>query len=48
MRYEIAKLLGYNTYADYSLEDTMAQTPANVYKLLNQLRDAYKPAWKRS
>lgn len=47
MRYEIAKLLGYNTYADYSLEDTMAQTPANVYKLLNQLRDAYKPAWKK-
>ena len=25
----------------------MAQTPANVYKLLNQLRDAYKPAWKK-
>lgn len=47
VRYEIAKLLGYNTYADYSLEDTMAQTPANVYKLLNQLRDAYKPAWKK-
>lgn len=44
LRREIANLLGYKTYADYSLERTMAQTPANVYGLLDQLRDAYRPA----
>ncbi len=47
VRRQIAKLLGYDSYAAYSLEDTMAQTPENVYKLLDQLRDAYKPAWKK-
>lgn len=44
VRRQIANLLGYKTYADYSLERTMAQTPANVYNLLDQLRDAYRPA----
>ena len=44
VRREIANLLGYKTYADYSLERTMAQTPQNVYGLLDQLRDAYRPA----
>lgn len=47
VRRQIAKLLGYDSFAAYSLEDTMAQTPENVYKLLGQLRDAYKPAWKK-
>ncbi len=47
VRRQIAKLLGYDSFAAYSLEDTMAQTPENVYKLLDQLRDAYKPAWKK-
>lgn len=42
-RLEIANLLGYKTFADYTLEHTMAKTPANVYNLLNQLLDAYKP-----
>lgn len=46
-RRKIANLLGYKTYADYSLERTMAENPANVYKLLNELRDAYLPAQKR-
>lgn len=45
-RLKIANLLGYDTYADYVLEKTMAQTPENVYKLLYSLRDAYLPAQK--
>lgn len=43
-RLQLANLLGFNTYADYALENTMAQTPGNVYNLLNELRDAYRPA----
>ncbi len=45
-RLAIANLLGYKTYADYSLANTMAAKTENVYKLLNSLRDAYKPAQK--
>ena len=47
VRLEIAKLLGSKTYADHGLQRTMAETPENVYKLLGQLRDAYKPAMQR-
>ena len=43
IRLEIAQLLGYKNYAEYVLEHKMAKTSANVYKLLNQLLDAYKP-----
>lgn len=43
-RRQLANLLGYKTYADYQLVNTMAENPANVYKLLNELRDAYRPA----
>lgn len=43
-RRQLANLLGYKTYADYQLVNTMAGTSANVYKLLNELRDAYRPA----
>lgn len=43
-RLELANLMGFETYADYSLEHTMAQTPEKVYELLYQLRDAYRPA----
>lgn len=46
-RLKIANLLGYPTYAHYSLENTMAGTPENVYQLLNSLRDAYRPAQQR-
>lgn len=46
-RMKIANLLGYKTYADYSLVRTMAENPTNVYNLLNQLRDAYMPAWQK-
>lgn len=44
VRREIANLLGSPTYAQHSLRHTMAQKPENVYNLLNQLRDAYRPA----
>lgn len=47
VRLEIARLLGAKSYADHSLKRTMAETPENVYKLLDQLRDAYKPALKK-
>ncbi len=43
-RLKLANLLGYKTYADYSLATTMAANPDNVYRLLNSLRDAYRPA----
>lgn len=39
-----ANLLGYETYADYALRFRMAEKPSNVYKLLNDLQEAYKPA----
>ena len=42
-RLALAKLFGKKTYADKSLYKTMAETPENVYKLLDQLRDAYMP-----
>ena len=43
IRRETAQLLGYHTYADYVLVKRMASNVANVYKLLEELIDAYKP-----
>ena len=43
LRREIAQLLGYDTYADYVLTHRMASNTANVYKLLDDLIEAYKP-----
>ena len=43
LRRELAQLLGYRTYADYVLKHRMASSVANVYKLLDDLIDAYKP-----
>lgn len=37
LRLEKANLMGYSTYADYSLEETMAKNPKGVYELLNKL-----------
>lgn len=41
---EIAQLLGYDNFAEYNLKERMAQNSDAVYKLLNQLLDAYTPA----
>lgn len=47
LRLEEARLLGYNTYADFKLARTMAKTPAAALRLLDNLRDAYLPALER-
>lgn len=43
LRREVAQLLGYETYADYVLKKRMATNVQNVYNLLYDLIDAYKP-----
>ena len=43
LRARQAQLMGYDTYAAYSLEKTMAKTPDNVYAFLRQLIAAYTP-----
>jgi len=43
LRREIAQLLGFKTYADYVLSRRMAGNVRGVYRLLNELIDAYKP-----
>lgn len=43
LRREVAQLLGSRTYADYVLKKRMAGNKRNVYKLLNELTEAYKP-----
>lgn len=40
-RMQIANLLGYADFASYTLKAKMAKNPDNVYKLLNELYDAY-------
>ena len=44
---ELARLMGYANYADYTLQERMAQDTAHVYQLLNQLLEAYTPAARR-
>ena len=43
LRAEQAELMGYPNYASYSLENTMAKTPVNVYDFLMNLIKAYVP-----
>ena len=43
LRREIAQLLGFRTYADYVLKNRMAGSVRNVYRLLGDLIDAYRP-----
>ena len=43
LRAEQAELMGYPNYASYSLENTMAKTPENVYAFLMNLIKAYVP-----
>ena len=45
LRAERARLLGYETFADFKLADTMAKTPDAVLKLLN---DVWTPARARA
>jgi len=45
LRVERARLLGYETFADFKLADTMAKTPDAVLKLLN---DVWAPARARA
>ena len=42
-RLKIVNLLGYKTYADYVLVNRMAENSQNVYNLLDQLLEAYRP-----
>ena len=43
LRREMAQLLGYDAFADYVMKHRMATKVENVYKLLNDLIEAYKP-----
>lgn len=43
LRMELAQLLGFEDYADYVLRKRMAENSRQVYKLLNQLLEAYTP-----
>ena len=43
LRAEKAELMGYKNYASFSLENTMAKTPDNVYAFLRQLIKEYTP-----
>ncbi len=44
LRLEKAKLLGYNTHADYVLDTKMAKNPAGVYDLLDNIYEVAMPA----
>lgn len=46
-RLELARLMGFNTFADYRLQNSMAQTPQAVMDMLGELREAYQPAMLR-
>ena len=43
LRAEKGELMGYQNYASYSLEKTMAKNPENVYNFLKQLIGEYSP-----
>ncbi|MBD3178448.1 MAG: peptidase M3 [Candidatus Latescibacteria bacterium] len=45
LRLEKAKVLGYPTHADFVLEERMAEKPANVHELLNEL---WEPALQKA
>lgn len=42
-RMETARLLGYADFAEYNLQERMAQNKETVYKLFDQLLEAYTP-----
>ena len=43
LRAEQAEIMGYPNYASYSLDNTMAKTPENVYAFLKSLIQQYRP-----
>lgn len=47
LRLQQANLLGYKTFADYVLEDRMAQTTDKVYGLMNELLEKSLPKAKK-
>lgn len=47
LRLKIAKLLGYETYADYVIEDRMAGSTENVLNLLDQLLEPSLPVARK-
>ena len=44
LKHELAKLLGYHTYADCKLEKRMAETPSKVEAFINELHEVSRPA----
>lgn len=47
LRLQLAQLLGYSNYADYVLEERMAENKANVDHMYAQLLEAYLPAARK-
>lgn len=47
LRYKRANLLGYQTHADFVLEERMAEKPKTVNQFLNKLLEKAKPAAKK-
>ena len=46
VRLEMARLLGFENFAQYQLQRTMVKTPEAVMKFLGQLNEAYTPAMR--
>ena len=46
LRAEQARMLGYNTYCDYVLEDRMVQSLPNLRRFMQELKEAVLPAAK--
>lgn len=47
LRYQIAKLMGYETYSEFVLEDRMAKNQKNVLQFLGDLKDKLQPLGKK-
>ena len=47
LRYRIARLLGFESFAAYRLSTKMAKSPAKVYEMLDELKEAYLPLARR-
>lgn len=47
LRYQRAKLLGFESHADFVLEERMAETPEKVTSFLNEMLEKAKPAAER-